>query len=292
MRNDWKVVLPEYNYELNARNATLEISSCPWTSGKIELELNDQEYLNLVCSAIEEIKKGRISKIVLSRIIKSKCKSVNSDVVFLLKNKFPSACAFYVPISSHEVWFGATPELLLEGKNGKWKTRSIAGTRLKGENKPWGEKELNEQQLVTSGISEALLAGNAMNIRIEKPYTYASGSIEHVCCEIEFEYSGDIDAMLRLIHPSAAVLGKPKNESQLWLTQFEPHNREWYTGYMKLQHNHTTYVYVFLRCGKSNSRGIHWYVGGGITAESIPESEVQETIHKANSLEQVLSSQM
>jgi isochorismate synthase len=292
MKSDWKIKLPEYQYELNAGNASLTLSPCIWSIGRVDLVLTDEEYEGLLNLAIGEIKRGEIAKIVLSRIIASQHKTIDPTVVSLFHKKFPASCAFYIPINDDQVWFGASPELLMQGGNGKWKTRSIAGTRLKNDKNPWGEKELFEQKVVTNGIVNALLELKAFNIQIHEPYTFQSGSIEHICSEIEFEFEGDIQQVIDHIHPSAAVLGMPKDKSQSWLSKNEPHRREWYTGTMKIIHNEMTYVYVFLRCGKASNNGVHWYVGGGLTADSIAQNELQETIHKANSLEEVISSQL
>jgi len=291
MKSDWKIRLPQYSYELNAANSTLSISPCAWTKGSLDCVLDNQEYLNLLEHAISEIRNGKTSKIVLSRIIPSSHKHVDDSVVLLFQQKFPFSCAFYIPRTEEEIWFGATPELLLEGKDGVWKTRSIAGTRVMNSNMPWGEKEFSEQSLVTEGIIEALHAGNAKNILVGDQYTFQSGSIEHICSDIQFEFTGDVEKIIRFIHPTAAVLGKPRDLSQKWLVENEPHNREWYTGTFQVEHQNTIYVYVFLRCGKANANGIQWYVGGGLTAESVAQDELQETMNKANSLEQVLSSQ-
>ena len=291
MKSDWKIILPQYSYELNAENSTLSISPCAWTNGSLDCILNDQEYSQLLERALNEIKNGNISKIVLSRIIPSRHKRVDEAVVTLFQKKFPSSCTFYIPQSKEELWFGATPELLLEGKDGKWKTRSIAGTRMIDSNRPWGVKERFEQMLVTEGITEGLETAKAKNILVGNQYTFRSGSIEHICSDIQFEFDGEIEKIIHLIHPTAAVLGKPKDASQKWLAENEPHHREWYTGTFQVEHKNTIHVYVFLRCGKANATGIQWYVGGGLTAESNVQDELQETINKANSLEQVLSSQ-
>ncbi len=291
MKSDWKIRLPEYSYELNSTNSTLSISPCAWTTGSLDCVVDDQAYSQLLECAINEIRNGSISKIVLSRIIPSSLKQIDDSVLFLFQQKFPFSCAFYIPRTEEEIWFGATPELLLEGKDGIWKTRSIAGTRMVGSIKPWGEKELVEQSLVTEGIIEALQLGNATNILVGDQYTFQSGSIEHICSDIQFEFAGDVENIIRFIHPTAAVLGKPRDASQNWLAKNEPHNREWYTGTFQVEHQNTIYVYVFLRCGKASVAGIQWYVGGGLTAESDIQDELQETINKANSLEQVLSSQ-
>jgi isochorismate synthase len=291
MKSDWKILLPAYNYELNSGNSILRVSPCAWTKGEIDFVINDQDYIQLAQLAVDEIRKSEISKIVLSRIISSIHKVVDASIVSLFQQKFPSSCVFYIPRNDQEIWFGATPELLLEGQDGKWKTRSIAGTRLVESQVPWGDKEYFEQALVTDGIIEVLYASKATNIQLGEQYTFKSGSIEHICSDIEFEYRGEIQELVSLLHPTAAVLGKPRCTSQKWLELFEPHNREWYTGTFQIEHNDRIYIYVFLRCGKANSAGIQWYVGGGLTAESIANDELQETINKANSLEEVLSLQ-
>jgi isochorismate synthase len=290
MRSNWIVRLPGLEQMLDSTLAELRINPCSWSSGISNKIVSDEEHESLVVEAVHRIKRKEFQKVVLSRIIESKLKNADSDVVQTFAKAFPHSCAFWIPISDDEVWFGSSPELLIEGNGGKWKTRSIAGTKSK--NDSWGEKERLEQDLVTEGILNALEVSGATHIQKGDRYTFKSGLIEHLCTDIQFEFSGDLKRLIDAIHPSPAILGAPKLESMKWLQMNEPHNREWYTGTLEISWNDQIWVYAIIRCAKKNEEGIFWYVGGGITADSIAKNEVIETKNKVNSLEVALSSQM
>ena len=67
----------------------------------------------------------------------------------------------------------------------------------------------------------------------------------------------------------------------------EAYDREYYTGFlgpMNEGENKETNLYVNLRCLKFEGGEVSIFVGGGITSESIPEAEWEETQHKCQTM--------
>ncbi|MEA3463441.1 MAG: chorismate-binding protein, partial [Bacteroidota bacterium] len=94
-------------------------------------------------------------------------------------------------------------------------------------------------------------------------------------------------------HPTPAVAGQPKEDAICFIKQLEPHDRDYYTGFLgPLQHRGATDLFVNLRCMKITPSFISLYVGGGITLESDPAEEWNETRLKAQSLLKIMGSYM
>ena len=68
------------------------------------------------------------------------------------------------------------------------------------------------------------------------------------------------------------------------IDDFEMHPRKFYAGYIKVETEETIQYFVNLRCAEFFRNAALIYVGGGITAESSPENEWQETELKSQAI--------
>lgn len=252
-----------------------------------------KKHLNIVASAIEAINTNTFKKVVLSR--KEEVKISNFDLIQtyqLLLQKYPSAmvyCWFHPEIG---LWMGATPELFCKVENNYFSTVALAGTQLVDENKTaiWTAKEQIEQQLVTDFIVNELKE-EIQNLKISTPYSVKAGHLWHIKTDIEAKISAEstLQKIIQKLHPTPAVCGFPKNAAKDFILQNEGYNREFYTGYLgEINLNTCTELFVNLRCMKIMDKNISIFVGGGITKDSIPEKEWDETVAKAFTMKKVL----
>jgi isochorismate synthase len=95
-----------------------------------------------------------------------------------------------------------------------------------------------------------------------------------------------VDAM----HPTPAVAGQPKEDAIQFIKGLEPHDRDYYTGFLGPvnQGKGEIDLFVNLRCLKITPDYLSLYVGGGITLDSDPADEWNETRWKAESLLKIL----
>jgi isochorismate synthase len=69
----------------------------------------------------------------------------------------------------------------------------------------------------------------------------------------------------------------------------EKHDRGFYTGFLGPWNlSGESKLYVNLRCAQLHKNKMSLYVGGGLTAESNPEDEWEETVRKSQTLLSVL----
>jgi isochorismate synthase len=86
------------------------------------------------------------------------------------------------------------------------------------------------------------------------------------------------------LHPTPAVSGTPRKDALDWIRSEEKHERQFYAGIIGSMDEHSMNLYVNLRCAQIIGSDIYLYVGGGFTADSIPEKEWEETENKSKTL--------
>lgn len=269
-------------------------------------------HINLVQKGIKKIRQGNFKKVVLSRVIETGGVKNPLAIFRKLLTNYPNALCYIWFHPKVGLWLGATPEKFLKLENGILTTNSLAGTQAyKGNLNPlWEDKEKDEQQLVTDYISNAL-QGVVANILVSDVSTIKAGNLLHLKTSISGKVeSGLLPEIIHRLHPTPAVCGLPKESSKHFILENENYDREFYTGFLgelnftseKNRNSNTrntengayrfikktTELYVNLRCIQVMNDKSYIYVGGGVTKDSDPEKEWEETINKSHTILNVL----
>lgn len=252
-----------------------------------------KEYVQLVEKGIGEITSGKMTKVVLSRKFEVPCEKEPLELFHELLGHYPDAFCYIWYHPEIGLWLGATPEMLLQIKNNKLKTISMAGTRkVKSHGLPtWGQKELTEQALVTGYIKDAL-KGKVRDLETSAITSVKAGKVWHLRTEISGSITGSqLEDVLRALHPTPAVCGLPLAISRSFISANENYDRGYYTGFLgelNLHKDNSTSLFVNLRCIQILNRRAMIYVGAGVTKDSVPENEWQETVDKSMTMTAVL----
>ena len=267
-----------------------------------------EKHINLVKKGIEGIKKGNFVKTVLSR--SELVMLQHLDITDIFRRLMSTYQAAFVYVWFHPeigLWAGASPETLLKTKGAYFKTMSLAGTQKYTDtiDVSWGDKEIKEQQIVTKHIGESL---DGLMLEVSETYTRKAGNLLHLCNDIKghLPRGNSLKDLIEKLHPTAAVCGLPRKEVQEFILKQEDYDRSFYTGYLGelnvRDENFESFeegisaaaqsnLFVNLRCmqliEESNPAAII-YVGGGITSESDPLSEWEETVHKSLIMKSVI----
>ncbi len=250
------------------------------------------EYKRKVSLAVDTIRAGRFRKVVLSRQIQVATSKTPLAVFRDLVSHYPNAfcyCWYHPKIGC---WVGATPETLLQFSGRQFKTHSLAGTvKKEGNLNPhWGQKEKEEQQIVTDYIL-GVLATEGIEAQASPVENVAAGSLWHLKTTISGTLApGQVASLVRALHPTPAVCGIPLEEASKFLREHEGYKRKYYTGFLgELKGSGgETRIFVNLRCAEISGSSAVIYVGGGITADSDPEQEWEETLAKSATVLRVL----
>lgn len=283
-----------------------------------------QDHMDLIRRGLAALQGDTLDKVVLARSESVVLSKPPLRLFGELARAYPNAFVYCWYHPDVGMWMGATPESLVHLQGTRYTTMALAGTQaFKGQTiVAWGEKELEEQQYVTDFILNNLRdLGLQPKIRpfhgAEKvseagTYTSRAGNLLHLRTDIEGELraAGDFQKIVLALHPTPAVGGVPKETARSFILKEEPGDREFYTGflgelnlvwerlrsknrrnienraYRTLRRNSS--LYVNLRCMKLEGALAKIYVGGGITIDSDPEAEWEETVNKAQTMKSVL----
>ncbi|MGZ2368249.1 chorismate-binding protein [Ancylomarina sp. YFZ004] len=263
------------------------------------IEGSESDYFSQISEMLKALKGGKLKKAILSRIlIENKDNNVDSPSLFVqLCQHYPQAFVSFVSLPGICSWMGASPELLLKSENNKTETVALAGTLpilnsdLSSIN--WGRKEIEEQAFVSDYIETIFKANSIDGFERKGPFTVQAGQIAHLKTEFKIEKKlsfEDKASMITALHPTPAVCGLPKQNSLDLINRVECHDREYYAGYWgPMERSGDFDLYVNLRTMKIAENQLSLFVGGGITADSIPEKEWEETQHKAQTLLSVIN---
>ncbi len=256
------------------------------------------DYMNEALGMIWAMKDNQLKKAILSRILKHPTKNFDPYKTFIsLCEQYPGVMVYLVAIPNVGTWIGATPETLLQIVNGKANTMALAGTQKDAGGKLgdvlWGSKEREEQQIVADNIKELIKSHFPLeDVNVEGPKTISTGAILHLKTQFEWNVSGDYTAIASFVnhlHPTPAIVGEPRTDALKLIAHSETHDRAYYTGLLgPVNLMSVTHLFVNLRCMQVFKGYVALYLGGGLTADSDPEAEWQETELKAKTLFKVL----
>jgi isochorismate synthase len=280
-----------------------EVESRPQShwNGAAPVVTEREAYMEQVDAIKSSIATGSFQKAVLSRIrvVEGSHMEIVPKLYQAICRKHPNAFTYLFKSDEH-FWLGASPEPLLRLRDGKVSTVSLAGTRPYAEKhldiNRWNAKEVLEQEYVTRYIHDVLREFVVKDYRVSSSYVKKAGNLLHLRTDFTFDFerlNGRLWDFVDAMHPTPAVAGQPKEDAINFIKQLEPHDRDYYTGFMgPLLHHGETDLFVNLRCMKITPAYISLYIGGGITLESDPAEEWNETQLKAMSLLKIMGTYM
>jgi isochorismate synthase len=259
-------------------------------------------YTDLVHDCVAEIQKGTLQKVVPSR------KKIidlpeSFDIVQAFQNlcdRYPHALISFVSSPQTGSWLGATPEVLVTVENKTiFRTVALAGTQPYHEGVnlkavAWTQKEIEEQALVERYIISCFKKIRVREYDEQGPKTVVAGNLLHLKSdftvdmkEINFPQLGSV--MLQLLHPTSAVCGMPLEPALDFLKENEGYDREFYAGFLgPVNVSGNINIFVNLRCMQLQANQATLYAGAGVTIDSQPEYELNETEIKFNTLLNVI----
>jgi isochorismate synthase len=201
---------------------------------------------------------------------------------------YPNSFVNFFHIPKIGTWIGASPEVLIETKGEYFHTMSLAGTQpAKGENPlktaAWTSKEIEEQALVSRYIVDCFKKIRLREYDEYGPKTVLAGTLLHLrsdfrvnMAKTNFPQLGSV--MLELLHPTSAVCGMPREAAHSFLKEYEGFDRSFFAGFIgPVNINAETSIFVNLRTASISENKAILYAGAGVTEDSDPEKEWEET---------------
>lgn len=254
-------------------------------------ERGKEQYLKAVENATDSIRKGKADKVVIARALELQFEQeVNSvKALHAITNEQQESYHFGLQKGA-SLFFGATPERLIEIKNGKAYSACVAGSIRRGksaqEDRELGDellgdrKNREEHQHVVSMISNIFNKYCSEVLIPKTPKLMKIRDIQHLYTSVEgtLGQENDIFSFVEALHPTPALGGVPTDVALEIIRNEEEMDRGYYAapiGWTDAAGNGE--FAVAIRSGLLNSDRAYLYAGGGIVADSVPELEYDET---------------
>lgn len=249
------------------------------------------DYVSNISNLIFELS-PEDGKVVISRTIAFNSNNDIAEIAdkYFAKSKSAYCCLLHTPAMG--CWLIASPELLLEADYGSntVHTIALAGTRKAYSIEAWDKKNIREQRIVRDYIVETF---NNLHIKcdISETSTLRSNNIEHLATFIsgKIESRDDVETIIDTLNPTPALCGLPQDKAIEAINKIEKHPRRLYGGYFGLTDENKFKAIVTLRCAQLSTTKTCIYAGGGITSESDPELEWNETTLKSQVIANIIT---
>ncbi len=263
-----------------------------------EPRLNREAFSQMVMKAKDRIVEGDIFQVVLSNPITAQASGSLFDTYRVLRATNPSPYMFYFT-SDHVEIAGASPETLARLSDGKLFTYPLAGTRPRGATADEDEalerellsdeKELAEHNmLVDLGRNDLGRIAEMGSVQVESYLQVLRFShVMHLGSTVSAQISKDYDAIdtIDAILPAGTLSGAPKLRACQIIQELEGAKRGIYggaVGYLDFAGNLDTCIGIRLAYKKGGEVCVQ--SGAGIVADSVPEREHEECLHKAQAV--------
>ena len=264
----------------------------------------EAEYTALVRTGVAAIETEAVQKVVTSRAARRPLPPGFEPLAAFgaLCAKYPRAFVSLVSVPGVGTWLGATPEVLAEvSADGTFHTVALAATQpltdaVTPRTAIWRQKEIEEQALVARYIVNCFKHLRLREYHETGPRTVIAGQLLHLRTDFEVNlrnvpFPNLGTDMLRLLHPTSAVGGMPKAAALHFLRAHEGYDRAYYSGFLgpvNVTAPGVARLYVNLRCLQLRPNEAILYAGTGLTVDSDPEREWQETELKLQTVAAVL----
>lgn len=260
------------------------------------------EYLNAIVKAKDYIRKGDIFQVNLSQ--RFSCPYSSSSFGLFEKLAFINPAPFSAFFNFPEVSIiSSSPERFLHLKGNRIHTRPIKGTRPRGRNKEEDKSLAKELLNSPKDRAELIMIVDLERNDLGKFCYYGTVSVKelvtletnptvfHTVSTIRGKV---VDGMtpvdcVKYCFPGGSITGAPKVRSMKIIEELEPTRRNIYTGAIGyISFNRRMDLNIAIRTIIIKNNTAYFQVGGGIVADSNPELEYEETLHKGKALAQSL----
>ena len=261
-------------------------------------------YMAAVKKIKRYIKEGDIFQACLSQRFETVFKSDPWLLYKKLNLINPAPYSAYLDLKEFKI-LSSSPELFLKVGKGIIETKPMKGTINRGLNKIEDrvlKKKLKESSkdtaellmivdLERNDLGKICELGSVKVTRHRKIEKYASvfqttSTVKGRLINPEL----DIEKIIRATFPGGSISGCPKIRAMEIIDEIEPTARGIYTGSIGYISFHKTMcLNMAIRIMIVKDNKVYFQVGGGIVADSKPESEYEETLTKAKALIESLS---
>ncbi|MES2473886.1 MAG: anthranilate synthase component I [Pseudomonadota bacterium] len=269
------------------------------TGVPIESNMTKDEYFDVVARAKEYIAAGDVFQVVPSQRFRRPFALPPFSLYRALRRLNPSPYLYYLAMPGFQI-VGSSPEVLVRLRDNKVTIRPIAGTRWRGktpeEDKALGEELMNDPKeraehlmLIDLGRNDVGRIAKTGAVKVTDSFFIERYShVMHLVSNVEGEIRDGLDAVDALAAglPAGTLTGAPKIRAMEIIDEFEKEKRgaayAGAVGYFAADGSMDTCI--VLRTALVKDGTMYVQAGGGVVADSVAESEYQETVNKSRAL--------
>lgn len=278
-----------------------EINEPGKINSSFNILLNDAEganWNNLVEKALDELKNGKMQKLVLSRSKSFKLNSI-PDWNFLLnklQERFPDCYLFFIK-KNNSAFFGSSPEMFLKVTGNVAEVESVAGSAPRGDKLDYDtelertlktSKKNHQEHLFVSNFISDILFRYSDNVRIiEEKQIRKLDNIQHLITKISavLNTKENLFELIDSLFPTPAVCGVPKELAMELIRKLEPHDRGLYSGLVGVfDFDGDCELAVSIRSALIKNNQVTAFAGAGLVKDSDSHEEFLETNLKLNTI--------
>ena len=253
-------------------------------------------------ASVERIKEyilaGDVMQVVPSQRMTAPFKHSPLSLYRALRHLNPSPYMYFVHCGDCHI-VGSSPEILARVQDGKVTVRPIAGTRPRGKTPEQDvalghelladPKEVAEHlMLIDLGRNDAGRVSQVGQVKVTEQMVIERYShVMHIVSNVEGVLRQGVSALdvLKATLPAGTLSGAPKVRAMEIIDELEPVKRGIYGGAVGyLGWNGEMDTAIAIRTAVIKDDVMYVQAGAGVVADSIPESEWQETLNKLRAL--------
>jgi anthranilate synthase component 1 len=284
---------------LDAPLPRIEAHREPPAPAKTDSNIAREDYLAIVERAKKYIRAGDIFQVVPSQRFRRAFPLPAFSLYRALRRLNPSPFLYHLAFPGFAI-VGSSPEILVRLRDGIVTIRPIAGTRRRGataeeDARLAGEltsdpKERAEHlMLLDLGRNDVGRVAQTGSVRVTDSFFVERYShVMHLVSNVEGRIRDGLDAIDTLAAglPAGTLTGAPKVRAMEIIDEFEKEKRgavyAGAVGYFAA--NGAMDTCIVLRTAVVKDGMMYVQAGGGVVADSVAESEFQETVNKAQAL--------
>jgi anthranilate synthase component 1 len=254
------------------------------------------------CAAVDRIKDyiaaGDCMQVVPSQRLSAPFSAEPVQLYRAIRRLNPSPYLYCMHLDDHHV-IGSSPEILVRALDGEITVRPIAGTRKRGAT-PEEDKALEQElladpkeiaehlMLIDLGRNDVGRVSATGSVQVSgKMFVERYSHVMHIVSNVTGQLKPGLDALdaLAATFPAGTLSGAPKVRAMEIIAELEPVKRGIYSGavgYLGWDGNMDTAIAI--RTAVIKDRQVHVQAGAGVVADSVPESEWEETMSKATAM--------
>lgn len=266
----------------------------PFTIDAWRATTNKATYLNAVSAIKDYIAAGDSYQVNYSQEFSAHYSGDPADAYLKMRNAVPSPYSAYLGFHSATI-LSVSPEKFLSAKGPDVITRPIKGTAPRGaspeQDKTLADNLLNSEKnqaenLMIVDLLRNDFSKNCLPHSVITPKLFTLESFEnvhHLVSTIRGQLKPEVThtRFLADCFPGGSITGAPKKRSMEIINELEPHSRGIYCGsiFYLSAHGHLDSS-ITIRTALLENGVIRCCGGGGIVADSNPEEEYAESLHK------------